>query len=1492
MSKCLLAICPQGQRTLQQGQDTVRACESCPTSSVASSSIVVGSGCNSGKYLCGEKCNSCEMGRFNSGSTQICDQCTIGTYSTSLGSSSCTDCPNGKTTIYRGSTGPNDCQDCETVPGTNPLKDICCFRAVGSGPSADCPAVENTFFCSKSACRTCPSGKISVAPGSEECISCALGQYINGAQCTQSSEGTFGDGFVQALCAPGKFSNVLGAAECSSCQTGKYSKVSGATQCLFCLPGKYSKESSATTCLSCESGQYSEVQGAASCTKCSTGKTMLNSAGFHNSSNECTNCTIGKYSPFLGFSFACFPCSSVVVDGAAECVGCSSGFYEKYLGSGCVRCPSGKYTNKRNLLGCLTCPSGWFTKDIPFVLCVSCPRGTYGATEGGASQTLACSNCLQGRYSEIDGLAATIADIACQACPSGRWSSKTAASKDIDCLNCKAGRWGNNPGSHSEQNACINCKKGRYGTVAGHAGEQACQACPSGYAQASTGQTLCIACSPGFTNGEESSAACQACEIGKFMRDSSSKLFNCLVSPAGSFVAEGSATILQVRNGWYAYNCLSKQENGTFGGCTDAQPCASGTFGGTNAQPCTSCPGGYTSSPGMTFCSVCEPGKFATTKSSASCTLCTIGRYQQNTGATTCIACSLGRSTTQEGAMLCDLELTDAHVAAPLITSLCPTTNEGQAMHVEINVGASINLQKLHIITIETSNSNDFSQLIGNAVTKNLASDNSTTTQNVVSIPLHVNPTVFERLFVRVTFVLNNGRTGNWTEPLVCSCGEGFQKKNELSEKGVANSLECISCSPHAFCIAGLRPLTKGGYWSAPWESKNSGRTRYACPTPLSCVGPTSTSTLIEAYNSNDTTAWKDAGNESNQCAPLYTGPLCASCTREAYRDTLAITPQCLKCSDDQAASINFVVLMIVAVVVVIAVICYVAVTKISGKETAILKIAINSFAISSAVSQIPLAWSSSVLGMFQLYTVASVSAIGDAFAADCAVARTSDMRPVQAWALGMIMMPLGVVVLWFVAAVLANVGAKLRTFLKSKKRPKKTKSTNYLSTHLPGAVLVTLILAHQGVTKAAVELINCRTIAGRRFLEADVQIECTSNEYTTWANGVAVPMLIVYTIGFPLVYFVMLCTHVRAGIHEDKHHIYGYLLANFKTNAWWYEFWNVFRKALLSILVVTLNTSGTPVQSWGALLVLLVSVAVFAVARPYKEEYLNVLEATSLSVNIFTLMFGMGMYNGAFVAVQLNQASDTMGESTTETTESIVLSILILGINVIWIAKVLYDGFHSLLRNTLVFPAQSAQSAEQKKKSKHNKSSTGSNNKRKSGRKTNISLQKGTLSIAPILISLLILFPTTAYCSSCAKGQYTHPQNGGCSSCSPGMYNDQTSQRGCRSCNGGEFQNSYGATSCKKCSAGYYSVSNPLSGCSGGGDYTADYGTSRNALIGQLYRQILCRCADSAGRKFIYELHFVGYFCYSYCISNFVFSPYLKTPNNLFGRSQLSWSY
>jgi len=208
--------------------------------------------------------------------------------------------------------------------------------------------------------------------------------------------------------------------------------------------------------------------------------------------------------------------------------------------------------------------------------------------------------------------------------------------------------------------------------------------------------------------------------------------------------------------------------------------------------------------------------------------------------------------------------------------------------------------------------------------------------------------------------------------------------------------------------------------------------------------------------------------------------------------------------------------------------------------DVVILKIAFNSGIISAGASAFPLAWPPAVVTMFQMYAIASASAIGDSLSADC-VLRESDMRPVQAWGLTMFIIPPGVFFLWVVVFTVTSAI---------------TKNRQYIQVHLPVSAIITFTFAHPVVTKSAVKLLACRNVAGRPFLDADFNISCESEEYLMWMGNVAVPLLVLFTFGVPLMYALAMYRHVRKGDLDQHRNIYGFFFSGFRSEIWWFELW------------------------------------------------------------------------------------------------------------------------------------------------------------------------------------------------------------------------------------------------------------------------------------------------------------------------------------------------
>ena len=114
-----------------------------------------------------------------------------------------------------------------------------------------------------------------------------------------------------------------------------------------------------------------------------------------------------------------------------------------------------------------------------------------------------------------------------------------------------------------------------------------------------------------------------------------------------------------------------------------------------------------------------------------------------------------------------------------------------------------------------------------------------------------------------------------------------------------------------------VAPVTRAGYWRVPWrdEVRPSGETReeaeeeekavlanrLQCLEPSACLGATDDA---DAPTTNSTAGLLEEG-----CAEFYSGPLCAACTRHAYKQ--AASYLCLPCYDAPELSALFVGLVV-----------------------------------------------------------------------------------------------------------------------------------------------------------------------------------------------------------------------------------------------------------------------------------------------------------------------------------------------------------------------------------------------------------------------------------------------------------------------------------------------------------------------------------------------------------------------------------------------------
>lgn len=310
-------------------------CGSCtPGKFAANSAQTVCDDCPTGKYVSAQnalQCSDCDAGKYNSntGSMTIndCLACIYGQFS-SVGSSSCTDCPSGK---Y--GTGAFSCHDCNFYEYTTP----------GSFLSSSCNKCEAGFTVNEdqSGCSSCIAGK----RGDKKCklvqewvevsennfqLQYVCHSYNEYWECTDCEAGKYSTAaLLECLaCPPGQISST-GDAECTDCEAGKFE--TDRTSCTPCEPGNYSNPHM-NFCLQCPAGKFSNTSASVECMHCPQGKTS------DVESVHCHNCLAGFYSPYLEPS--CLPCfgTRTSTAGSASCF-CKEGLIFNESVNQCQSCP-------------------------------------------------------------------------------------------------------------------------------------------------------------------------------------------------------------------------------------------------------------------------------------------------------------------------------------------------------------------------------------------------------------------------------------------------------------------------------------------------------------------------------------------------------------------------------------------------------------------------------------------------------------------------------------------------------------------------------------------------------------------------------------------------------------------------------------------------------------------------------------------------------------------------------------------------------------------------------------------------------------------------------------------------------------------------------------------------------------------------------------------------------------------------------------------------
>jgi len=153
--------------------------------------------------------------------------------------------------------------------------------------------------------------------------------------------------------------------------------------------------------------------------------------------------------------------------------------------------------------------------------------------------------------------------------------------------------------------------------------------------------------------------------------------------------------------------------------------------------------------------------------------------------------------------------------------------------------------------------------------------------------------------------------------------------------------------------------------------------------------------------------------------------------------------------------------------------------------------------------------------------------------------------------------------------------------------------------------------------------------------LLADLDVRCDIDARTRF--GVAVPVLVVFSLGVPVVLGIMSC--IRKGVSKGTQYQMSYLIANYAMHAQYWEAVAMIRKGLLAVLTAAVEPVGLAMQVGVTILVVVLNLFFVTLISPLRTRLENGLEQLS-SVTLFLSFIPLLTFPDNFVASAAQEAA------------------------------------------------------------------------------------------------------------------------------------------------------------------------------------------------------------------------------------------------------------
>lgn len=180
----------------------------------------------------------------------------------------------------------------------------------------------------------------------------------------------------------------------------------------------------------------------------------------------------------------------------------------------------------------------------------------------------------------------------------------------------------------------------------------------------------------------------------------------------------------------------------------------------------------------------------------------------------------------------------------------------------------------------------------------------------------------------------------------------------------------------------------------------------------------------------------------------------------------------------------------------------------------------------------------------------------------------------------------------------------------------------------------ITLVyLLYPTMCSSSFSLVACQPVGKMRtFLQRDLEIECYGPNHMPWFVLLALPALLGYVLGLPLIAFILLKKNKHRLHFRHERFRYGILCIGYKDETYYWEVWVAVRKAVISGISVFLLTKDVQTQALTAECFVVLVLVAHTHFRPYIPVTINHntlfnAETSALVTAHLTLVAGMLMF-------------------------------------------------------------------------------------------------------------------------------------------------------------------------------------------------------------------------------------------------------------------------